>query len=49
MVHFDVDALDFVDFPMADNAYQRNQGLTLDDALASVEVFAASTRSPVSS
>jgi arginase len=43
VVHFDVDALDFVDFPLADNAYQRNQGLTLDDALASVEVFAAST------
>ena len=43
VVHFDVDALDYVDIAMADNAYQRNQGLTLDEALASVEVFAAST------
>jgi arginase len=42
VVHFDVDALDFVDFPLADNAYQRNQGLTLDDALAGIEVFAES-------
>jgi arginase len=42
IVHFDVDVLDFVDFPIADNAYQRNQGLTLDDALAALSVFAQS-------
>jgi arginase len=36
VVHFDVDALDFVDLPIADNAYQRNQGLKFDDALAAV-------------
>ena len=42
VVHFDVDVLDFVEFPIADNAYQRNQGLTLDDALAAVSVFAQS-------
>ncbi len=41
VVHFDVDVLDFVDFPIADNAYQRNQGLTLDDALTALRVFAA--------
>jgi arginase len=42
LVHFDVDVLDFVDFPIADNAYQRNQGLTLDNALAALSVFAES-------
>jgi arginase len=42
VVHFDVDVLDFVDFPIADNAYQRNQGLTLDNALAALSVFAES-------
>ena len=42
IVHFDVDVLDFVDFPIADNAYQRNQGLTLADALAAIRVFAGS-------
>jgi arginase len=42
IVHFDVDVLDFVDFPIADNAYQRNQGLTLDDALTALRVFAGS-------
>ena len=44
VVHFDVDALDFADFPIADNAYQRNQGLSLEDAMASLAVFAASER-----
>lgn len=44
LVHFDVDALDFVDFPIADNAYQRNQGLTLDDAMSSIAVFAESAQ-----
>lgn len=42
IVHFDVDVVDFVDFPIADNAYQRNQGLTLDDALTALRVFAGS-------
>ena len=42
IVHFDVDVLDFVDCPIADNAYQRNQGLTLDDALTALRVFAGS-------
>jgi arginase len=41
VVHFDVDALDFVDFPIADNAYQRNQGLTLASALRALGRFAA--------
>ena len=34
--------LDFVDCPIADNAYQRNQGLTRDDALTALRVFAGS-------
>ncbi len=41
-VHFDVDALDFAQFPIADNAYQRNQGLSLDVAAEVVGVLAAS-------
>ncbi len=41
LVHFDVDAIDFVDFPIADNAYQRNQGLTLADAMEAVAALAA--------
>jgi arginase len=41
VVHFDVDALDFVDCPIADNAYQRNQGLTLEQALTALEQFVA--------
>jgi arginase len=40
----DHDVLDFVDFPIADNAYQRNQGLSLDDALSSIAVFAESAQ-----
>jgi len=39
-VHFDVDAIDYVDFPIADNAYQRNQGLTLGQALETVAALA---------
>ena len=42
LVHFDVDVLDYVDTPIADNAYQRNQGLTLDEAMAALAVLAAS-------
>ena len=42
IVHFDVDVLDFVDCPIADNAYQRNQGLTLEDALTALQMFAGS-------
>ncbi len=41
VVHLDVDVIDFVDFPVADNAYQRNQGLTLDEAMQSVRSAAA--------
>jgi arginase len=42
LVHFDVDVIDFVDFPIADNAYQRNQGLTLADALRALAALAQS-------
>jgi len=42
VVHFDVDVLDYVDTPIADNAYQRNQGLTLDEAMTALAVFAGS-------
>ena len=48
VVHFDVDALDYVDTPIADNAYQRNQGLTLDEAMTALAVFAAAPSSAVS-
>ncbi|HMK91797.1 MAG TPA: arginase family protein, partial [Thermoleophilia bacterium] len=41
VVHFDVDVIDYVDFPIADNAYQRNQGLTLGQALETVAALAA--------
>jgi arginase len=40
LVHFDLDVVDFIDFPAADFA-TINAGLTLADALACVEVFAA--------
>ena len=40
-VHVDVDALDFAQFPIADNAYLRNQGLTLDDLTETLSVLAA--------
>lgn len=43
LVHFDVDAIDFVDFPAAD-VPQFNTGLTLAEAMASLAVFAASPR-----
>lgn len=42
-VHFDVDAIDFVDFPIADYP-QLNAGLTFRDAIAALGVFAASPR-----
>lgn len=41
VVHFDVDALDFVNAPLA-NIATINRGITLGDALASLEVFSAS-------
>jgi arginase len=43
VVHFDVDVLDFVDFPVADVPHI-NAGLTLQAALACLSVFAASPR-----
>jgi arginase len=43
IVHFDVDAIDFLDLPLAD-VPQHNAGLEFRDALASLEVFAASPR-----
>ena len=41
VVHFDVDVIDFVDFPVAD-VPQHNAGLTFRDAMACLGVFAAS-------
>ena len=41
VVHFDVDVIDFVDFPIAD-VPQINAGLTFQDALACLEVFVSS-------
>jgi arginase len=41
VVHFDVDVIDFVDFPVAD-VPQHNAGLTFEDAMACLTVFAAS-------
>jgi arginase len=43
VVHFDVDVLDFVDFPVADVPHI-NAGLGLQEALACLSVFAASPR-----
>jgi arginase len=43
VVHFDVDVLDFVDFSVAD-VPQFNSGLTLQEALACLTVFAASPK-----
>ncbi len=40
LVHFDVDVLDFFDTPLAEN-YTRNLGLTLDQAMRALGVFAA--------
>jgi arginase len=43
VVHFDVDVIDFVDFPVAD-VPQINAGLTFREALACFGVFAASPK-----
>jgi arginase len=43
VVHFDVDVIDFVDFPVAD-VPQINAGLTFREALACLGVFAASPK-----
>jgi arginase len=40
LVHFDVDVLDFFDAPLAEN-YTRNLGVTLDQAMRALGVFAA--------
>ena len=40
-VHFDVDVIDFVDFPVAD-VPQHNAGLTFREAMACLGIFAAS-------
>ena len=42
VVHFDVDVIDFVDFPIAD-VPQHNAGLTFREAIACLEVFASSS------
>jgi arginase len=41
VVHFDVDVIDFVDFPVAD-VPQHNAGLKFEEAVACLDVFAAS-------
>jgi arginase len=43
VVHFDVDVIDFVDFPIAD-VPQIKAGLTFQEAMACLEVFVASPR-----
>ena len=43
VVHFDVDVIDFVDFPVAD-VPQHNAGLTFEGAIACLTAFAASPR-----
>ena len=43
LVHFDVDAIDFVDFPIADYP-QLNAGLPFRDAMACLAVFAQSPK-----
>jgi arginase len=43
VVHFDVDVMDFLDFPVAD-VPQHNAGLTFEDAMRCLGVFAASPR-----
>jgi arginase len=43
VVHFDVDVIDFVDFPIAD-VPQHNAGLTFRGAMACLGVFASSPR-----
>ena len=41
VVHFDVDAIDFLDFPVAD-VPQHNRGLSFREAISSLGVFARS-------
>jgi arginase len=41
VVHFDVDVIDFVDFPLAD-VPQINAGLSFQEAMACLEVFVSS-------
>ena len=41
VVHFDVDVIDFVDFPVAD-VPQHNAGLTFEEVMVCLTVFAAS-------
>jgi arginase len=41
VVHFDVDVIDFVDFPVAD-VPQHNAGLTFEETMTCLQVFAAS-------
>ena len=43
MVRFDVDIIDFVDFPVTD-VPRHNAGLTLREAITSLRVFDASPR-----
>lgn len=40
LIHFDVDVIDFVDAPLSENT-GRNEGLTLDQAMAALHVFTA--------
>ena len=41
LVHFDVDVIDFTDTPLSENP-GRNEGITYDQAMAAIEVLAAS-------
>ena len=41
LVHFDVDVIDFTDFPLSENT-GRNEGLAHDDALAALRALLAS-------
>jgi arginase len=43
VIHFDVDVIDFVDFPAAD-VTQPQQGLTFAETLAALQVFCASPK-----
>ncbi|HEY0736466.1 MAG TPA: arginase family protein [Herpetosiphonaceae bacterium] len=43
VIHFDVDVIDFVDFPIAD-VLQPQQGLTLAEAIEALQIFVASPR-----
>jgi arginase len=43
VVHFDVDVIDFVDFPVA-NVPQHNAGLMFEDVVSYLDVFASSPR-----